>query len=102
MELLKLKNGATVLAVKPYSYHPADSHLYIVLATWDRELVTWIANTSHDDFARDGATCEHGVYFSLEERDDAYLSFYCRGTTGHVVQKLAEDFLVKSNLRRND
>lgn len=44
--------GKEVIAIKPYSTHPGDTHLYVVLCKVESmdPYVTWTCNTNSSDF----------------------------------------------------
>ena len=53
-----LRNGAILLDIKRYSFHPGDTHLFTVIAAWDQgqvdeygmpvyEYVTWEFNQTN-------------------------------------------------------
>ena len=57
----KLSNGATLYAIKAYSFHPGDHYLFTVMAKFGDEYVTWMYNADHNG-------CGGGSYHN--KRDD--------------------------------
>ena len=61
-----------ILLEKPYSNHPGDKHLSIVLAKWNGEYVTWGHN-------KDDGGYFWGHYFDETEYEKAIVDFKKRG-----------------------
>jgi len=72
-------NGYAIVAERPYSFHPGDHYLTIVLAISPharlgvgRELVTWMFNSQDKGYST-------GHYFPESEAADALADFETRG-----------------------
>jgi len=61
-----------ILLEKPYSNHPGDSHLTMVLARWHNKFVTWGYNMQDQGFF-------WGHYFQESELEKALDDFNKRG-----------------------
>jgi hypothetical protein len=66
-----LPAGYKLVAVKPYSDHPDDNFLWIVLAQGPEEYVTWLFNVQQNG-------CGNGRYFGEDEYTVALDDFNTR------------------------